>query len=127
MDALLEAVKFNEKGLVGVIIQDYESKQVLMMAWMNRQALELTISEKRAWYFSRSRNKLWLKGETSGNIQKVRSIRLDCDGDAILLEVDQIGGACHTGYRSCFYRIEENGAWKEDGEKVFDADAVYKK
>lgn len=127
MSNLLDIVKFNDQGLVGVIIQDYKTKDVLMMAWMNRQALELTVTERRAWYYSRSRNKLWLKGETSGHIQKVHSIRLDCDADAILLEVDQIGGACHTGYRSCFYRLEENGEWKEDGEKAFDADSVYKK
>ena len=127
MSNLLDIVKFNDQGLVGVIIQDYKTKDVLMMAWMNRQALELTVTERRAWYYSRSRNKLWLKGETSGHIQKVHSIRLDCDADAILLEVDQIGGACHTGYRSCFFRLEENGEWKEDGEKAFDADSVYKK
>lgn len=127
MSNLLDCVKFNDQGLVGVIIQDYKTKDVLMMAWMNREAMELTVAERRAWYYSRSRNKLWLKGETSGHIQKVHSIRLDCDADAILLEVEQIGGACHTGYRSCFYRVEENGAWKEDGEKMFDADSVYKK
>lgn len=127
MSNLLDIVKFNDQGLVGVIIQDYKTKDVLMMAWMNRQALELTVTERRAWYYSRSRNKLWLKGETSGHIQKVHSIRLDCDADAILLEVEQIGGACHTGYRSCFFRLEENGEWKEDGEKAFDADSVYKK
>lgn len=127
MSNLLDAVKFNDQGLVGVIIQDYQTKDVLMMAWMNRQALELTVTEKRAWYYSRSRNKLWLKGETSGHIQKVHSIRLDCDADAVLLEVEQIGGACHTGYRSCFYRVEADGQWKEDGEKAFDAASVYKK
>ena len=122
---LLDAVKFNEKGLVGAIVQDWSSGEVLMFAWMNRQALELTIKEQRAWYFSRSRGKLWLKGESSGHAQKVRSIRLDCDADALLLQVEQVGGACHTGYRSCFFRREAGGTWIEDGEKVFDAKDVY--
>ncbi len=127
MDNLLNAVKFNDAGLVGVIIQDKATHEVLMMAWMNREALELTIKEHRAWYYSRSRKKLWLKGESSGNFQKVHSIKLDCDGDALLLEVDQIGGACHTGHRSCFYREECNGEWCENAEKVFDPEKVYKK
>jgi len=125
--SLLEAVRFNQDGLVGVTIQDYQTKEVLMFAWMNHEALERTLTEKRAWYWSRSRQKLWLKGESSGHVQKVHEVRLDCDGDAILLMVEQLGGACHTGYRSCFYRKATDSGWCEDGEKVFDPSAVYEK
>ncbi|AXA35560.1 MAG: phosphoribosyl-AMP cyclohydrolase [Candidatus Hydrogenedentota bacterium] len=124
---LFEAVRFNADGLVGVTIQDYQTKEVLMFAWMNREALERTLVEKRAWYWSRSRQKLWLKGESSGHVQKVHEVRLDCDGDAILLLVEQVGGACHTGFRSCFYRKATDSGWIEDGEKVFDPSAVYEK
>ena len=124
---LLSQVKFDEKGLVGAVVQDAASGEVLMFAWMNRESLELTLREKRAWYWSRSRQELWLKGKTSGHFQKVLDVRLDCDGDAILLRVEQEGGACHTGYRSCFYRSADNGRWREDGEKVFSAEEVYRK
>jgi phosphoribosyl-AMP cyclohydrolase len=127
MDELLDQVRFDDKGLVGAIVQDWQTGEVLMFAWMNREALSLTISERRAWYWSRSRQKLWLKGESSGNVQKVHEIRLDCDADAILIRVEQTGGACHTGYRSCFYRALKDGAWQEGGEKVFDADKVYRR
>ena len=122
---LLEQVKFDDKGLVGAIVQDSKSGQVLMFAWMNREALTKTLAEGRACYWSRSRQKLWIKGESSGHTQTVKSVRLDCDGDALLLEVEQEGGACHTGYRSCFYRIADVDRWREDGERMFDADAVY--
>ncbi|MCX7718082.1 MAG: phosphoribosyl-AMP cyclohydrolase [Candidatus Sumerlaeaceae bacterium] len=125
MDDLLAAVKFNDQGLVGAVVQDAQTREVLMFAWMNREALRLTLAERRAWYYSRSRSKLWLKGESSGHTQKVLSVRLDCDGDAILLEVEQTGGACHTGYQSCFYRRAEPGGWVEDGVKIFDPDRVY--
>lgn len=124
---LLEQVKFDDKGLVGAIVQDAATNEVLMFAWMNREALEKTLTEGRACYWSRSRKKLWIKGESSGNTQTVKSIRLDCDGDALLLAVEQSGGACHTGHRSCFYRVAETDRWREDGDKVFDADAVYGK
>lgn len=124
---LLEQVKFDDKGLVGAIVQDATSNEVLMFAWMNRESLEKTLAEGRACYWSRSRQKLWIKGESSGNVQIVKSIRLDCDGDAILIAVEQSGGACHTGYRSCFYRVADSGRWREDGEQVFDAAAVYGK
>lgn len=122
---LLEQVKFDDKGLVGAIVQDCESGDVLMFAWMNREALTKTLAEGRACYWSRSRNKLWIKGESSGNVQSVRTVRLDCDGDAILVSVDQTGGACHTGHRTCFYRVADGERWREDGERVFDADTVY--
>ena len=91
------------KGLIAAIAQDAETNEVLMMAWMNQDALEKTIETKRATYFSRSRNKIWIKGETSGNFQEVLEIKFDCDGDSILLRINQIGAACHTGERSCFH------------------------
>ena len=99
---LISRVRFNDQGLVPVIAQQWDSGEVLMMAWMNQDALELTLETGKATYFSRSRSKLWVKGETSGNFQAVRELKLDCDGDTILLEVDQLGEACHTGARSCF-------------------------
>ena len=113
-------------GLIPVIAQDYEKGDVLMMAFMNEEAWEKTIESGKAWYYSRSRDKLWLKGETSGNIQIVREIYVDCDDDTILLKVEQVGkAACHTGYRSCFYR-KLNGDLKVVEEKIFDPEKVYK-
>lgn len=107
-------IKYNEKGLVPAIAQDLKTGEVLMLAWMNEEALALTLSTGKAHYFSRSRGKLWLKGETSGNIQQVRSVRYDCDGDTILLGVEPAGPACHTGERTCFYRsIMEKGGKTE--------------
>jgi len=100
----LDELKFDEKGLIPAIAQDSSTKQVLMMAYMNRESLEKTIKEKKACYFSRSRQKLWTKGETSGNFQKVKEIYYDCDMDALLLIVEQTGVACHTGNKSCFFR-----------------------
>ena len=106
----LELVHWNEQGLVNVIAQDAASGRILMVAWMNREALELTADTHVAHYWSRSRNRLWQKGEESGHRQTVRDIRLDCDGDAVLLTVEQTGGvACHTGRESCFYRRLEKG------------------
>ncbi|CAB4666304.1 MAG: phosphoribosyl-AMP cyclohydrolase [Actinobacteria bacterium] len=99
---LIARLRFNDQGLVPVIAQQWDSGEVLMMAWMNQEALQITLETGQATYFSRSRSRLWVKGETSGNLQQVRSLRLDCDGDTILLEVDQHGVACHTGARSCF-------------------------
>ena len=124
-EQLLDKVKFDDQGLVGAIVQDHATGEVLMFAWMNRESLGLTLREKRAWYWSRSRGKLWLKGETSGHVQKVHEVRTDCDMDAVLIRVEQVGGACHTGYRSCFYRKEADGAWVEDGDKVFSAEKTY--
>ena len=104
MNDWLDEIHWNEAGLVPAIAQDYQSGRVLMMAWMNREALSLTVAEQRAIYWSRSRNKLWHKGEESGHTQTVREIRLDCDGDTLLLIVDQKDGiACHTGRHSCFF------------------------
>jgi phosphoribosyl-AMP cyclohydrolase len=108
----LEQIKWTPEGLVPVIAQDAHSGRVLMFAWMNREALEKTVELGEAVYWSRSRNKLWHKGESSGHVQKVREIRLDCDGDVLLLEIEQVGGiACHTGRESCFYSRLEGDEW----------------
>ncbi len=113
-------------GLIPVIVQDHEKGDVLMMAFMNEEAWKKTLESGKAWYYSRTREKLWLKGEKSGNIQIVREIFVDCDDDTILLKVEQVGqAACHTGYRSCFYR-KLNGDLKVVGEKIFDPEEVYK-
>ena len=115
-------------NLVPVIAQDIASGDVLMMAYMNEEAYDETLKSGRAVYFSRSRNKLWRKGEDSGNIQKVHSVFLDCDADTILIKVEQIGGAaCHDGYKSCFYREITPEGVKVIGEPLFDPKEVYKK
>jgi phosphoribosyl-AMP cyclohydrolase len=115
-------------GLVPAIAQDAESGTVLMMAWMNREAYEETLRTGRAVYFSRSRNRLWRKGEESGNVQEVREIYLDCDADTILLKVHQIGGAaCHEGFQSCFFRRVEGDGLVVVGERLFDPKQVYRK
>jgi phosphoribosyl-AMP cyclohydrolase len=115
-------------GLVPAIAQDAATGAVLMLAWMNREAFEETLRTGRAVYFSRSRNKLWRKGEESGNVQEVREVYVDCDNDTILLKVHQIGGAaCHEGFPSCFFRKVEDGDLKVMGERVFDPRSVYKK
>lgn len=121
--------KFEKSGgLVPVIVQDSETDEVLMLAYMNEEAWEKTIKTGRATYWSRSRNSLWVKGESSGNVQIVKAIFLDCDEDTVLLKVIQQGGAaCHTGYRSCFYRRWEKGDLITAGEKVFEPEVVYKK
>lgn len=113
-------------GLVPAIAQDAATGQVLMLAWMNREAFDETVRTGRAVYFSRSRNKLWRKGEESGNVQEVKGVFVDCDADTILLKVNQIGGAaCHEGYASCFFRELTDGELKTVGERVFDPKAVY--
>jgi phosphoribosyl-AMP cyclohydrolase len=115
-------------GLVPAIAQDYETGEVLMLAYMNDESWKLTLETGIVHYWSRSRGKLWKKGESSGNVQKVREIRVDCDDDTVVIKVDQIGGAaCHTGYRSCFYRVIRDGELAVDGERVFDPDEVYGK
>src|SRR5262245_60608378 len=115
-------------GLVPAIAQDHATGQVLMMAWMNQEAYDETVRTGRAVYFSRSRNKLWRKGEESGNVQEVREILIDCDADTILLKVNQIGGAaCHEGYKSCFFRKVNGEQLSVVGERVFDPKQVYKK
>jgi phosphoribosyl-AMP cyclohydrolase len=127
---ILDSVKFTEDGLIPAIAQDAATGEILMMAWMNREALQMTVETKRATYWSRSRNKLWIKGEESGNIQEVHSMSIDCDVDVILLKIRQVGdAACHTGHRSCFYRdVEENGeTLRENSAPLFDPKKVYKK
>jgi phosphoribosyl-AMP cyclohydrolase len=115
-------------GLVPVVIQDYVDGQVLMVGFMNREAWERTLAEGEVVYYSRSRDALWKKGETSGNVQKVKDIFIDCDDDTLLITVEQVGGAaCHTGYRTCFYRRVIDGEPVAEGERVFDPDDVYKK
>ena len=114
-------------GLVPAIAQDADTGQVLMLAWMNRDAYEETLRTGRACYFSRSRNKLWRKGEESGNVQEVRGVYLDCDADTILLKVNQIGGAaCHEGYKSCFFREVTPDGLRTVGDRIFDPKQVYK-
>ncbi len=123
------SLKFDENGLIPAVIQDYKNNEVLMVAFMNGEAVKKTLSTGRAHFYSRSRKKLWLKGETSGHIQKVKEIRFDCDADCLLVKVRQIGGACHTGYRSCFYRKlkDKKGNVAISGKRIFDPDKVYKK
>lgn len=113
MGKLKESIKFDDRGLVPVVTQDYKTKEVLMVAYMNEEAFDKTVETGKVTYFSRSRNKLWLKGETSGHYQLVKSVKLDCDGDTLLVEAEQLGAACHTGSKTCFYRTLEEGEWSE--------------
>lgn len=123
----LEDVCWNPEGLVPAVAQDAESGRLLMQAWMNRDALRLTVETGRAVYWSRSRNRLWHKGEESGHYQLLKELRLDCDGDTILLSVEQVGSiACHTGRQSCFYRKLENGAWREMEAPLRDPGEIYR-
>jgi phosphoribosyl-AMP cyclohydrolase len=123
---VLDHVRFDADGLVPAIAQDAATGQVLMLAYMNAAALRATLTTGQMTYWSRSRQALWRKGATSGHTQRVVEARLDCDGDALLFRVEQDGGACHTGHRSCFYRrATADGALVDDGEVVFDPDAVY--
>ena len=123
----LDEIKWTEDGLVPVIAQESGTGKVLMMAWMNREALSLTVEEGRAIYWSRSRNKLWRKGEESGHVQRLRDIRLDCDNDVILLEVEQLGGiACHTGRHNCFYKQLKEGEWVTVEPVIKNPDEIYK-
>lgn len=124
----IDEIKFDKNGLVPAIIEDARTHEVLMMAWMNREAVEKTLSRRRAHFYSRSRKKLWLKGESSGHTQAVKWIALDCDGDTLLVGVSQKGGACHAGYRSCFFRrLSPRKEWKPAGRRLFAPDKVYGK
>ncbi|MBQ0712386.1 MAG: phosphoribosyl-AMP cyclohydrolase [Porticoccus sp.] len=112
MTDFLDEITWNEDGLLPAVAQDADTGRVLMVAWMNREALSLTAKERRAVYWSRSRKKIWRKGEESGHVQQVKEVRLDCDADVIVLQIEQIGGiACHTGRESCFYRVLRDGEW----------------
>lgn len=123
--SLINNLKFDRSALIPAVIQDYKSNEVLMVAYMNKESLNKTIKTKKTHFFSRSRKKLWLKGERSGHIQKVKAIFVDCDKDCLLLKVEQLGGACHTGYRSCFYRKAAGGKLKLTGKKAFNPNKVY--
>ena len=123
----LDDINWNEAGLLPAVAQDAVTGRVLMVAWMNRESLALTAEESRAVYWSRSRQKLWRKGEESGHVQQVKEIRLDCDNDVIVLQVEQLGGiACHTGRESCFYRVLKNGEWQAVDPVLKDPDSIYK-
>ncbi|MEK6708298.1 MAG: phosphoribosyl-AMP cyclohydrolase [Pseudomonadota bacterium] len=124
----LNKVNWSDDGLVSVVTQEASSNQVLMVAWMDREALRLTVETGEAVYWSRSRKKLWHKGEESGHVQKINEIRLDCDGDALLLLVEQTGGiACHTGRHNCFFNKLENGLWAVVEPVIKDPEEIYKK
>jgi phosphoribosyl-AMP cyclohydrolase len=115
-------------GLIPAIAQDYATGEILMLGYMNQAAFDATLTSGKATYYSRSRQTLWTKGETSGNVQRVKEIRIDCDDDTVLLKVEQLGGAaCHTGHRSCFYKKLENGSIRVIGEPMFDPKEVYNK
>ncbi len=130
MDAWLDAVKWDRDGLVPVIAQEVGSNDVLMFAFMNREALAATVQTQRAVYWSRSRNKLWHKGEESGHVQQVHDIRLDCDNDVVLLKVTQLGHepgiACHTGRHSCFFQTLKDGQWKSVEPVLKDPESIYR-
>ena len=122
----LDEIKFDNNGLVAAVIQDAASREVLMVAYMNREALTKTIETGQTHFWSRSRGKMWLKGESSGHVQLVKEIRFDCDADALLVQVEQKVAACHAGYFSCFYRaVTPDGDVKKVANKVFDPDKVY--
>lgn len=125
--AFLDQVRWNGDGLVPAIAQDDATGDILMVAWMNREALALTVAEGRGIYWSRSRGKLWRKGEESGHVQLVREVRLDCDADVIILRIEQQGGiACHTGRRSCFYRVLRDGEWQSVDPVLKAPDEIYR-
>lgn len=125
--AWLNEIKWDKDGLVPAIAQETGTGKILMMAWMNRESLSLSVQEGRAIYWSRSRGKLWRKGEESGHVQTIKDIRLDCDNDVVLLEVEQLGGiACHTGRHNCFYKQLQNDQWVEVEQVIKNPDEIYK-
>ena len=126
--SFLDEVPWDQAGLIAAVAQDAKSGRVLTVAWMNREALEETVRRGEAVYWSRSRARLWRKGEESGHVQKVLELRLDCDADALLLKVEQVGGiACHTGRESCFYRRLEDGRWESTDPVLKDPSLIYRK
>jgi phosphoribosyl-AMP cyclohydrolase len=127
IERALGEIQFGPDGLVPAIAQQYDTGEVLMLAWMNREAVRLTLAEGRTCYWSRSRQALWRKGETSGQIQHLRELRLDCDGDTVLLLVDQTGVACHTGRRNCFFRAWRDGNWAVIATPEIDPVQLYPK
>ena len=124
-DAIAE-IKFDADGLVPAIAQQHDTGEILMVAWMNREAVQVTLAEGRACYWSRSRRALWRKGETSGQVQVLKELRLDCDGDTVLLLVEQEGVACHTGRRNCFFRAWRDGDWVEIAQPLVSPEDLYK-
>jgi phosphoribosyl-AMP cyclohydrolase len=122
---VFDALKFDERGLVAAVAQQHDTGEVLMLAWMNREAIAETLASGQACYFSRSRNRLWRKGESSGQTQRLVELRIDCDGDAVLLLVDQTGVACHTGRRSCFYTAVQDGGLVEIAAPVVAPETLY--
>lgn len=126
-DSWLESIKWDEKGLIPAIAQDYQTGRILMVAWMNQESLRLTVEEQRAIYWSRSRQKLWRKGEESGHVQTLHEVRLDCDSDVLVLKVEQKGGiACHTGRESCFFSVLRDGKWVPEDPVLKNPDDIYK-
>ena len=127
-DIWLNKINWSDDGLVQVVTQEAETKKVLMVAWMNREALKLTVETGETHYWSRSRKKLWHKGEESGHVQKVKEIYLDCDEDVLLLTVEQVGGiSCHTGRHNCFFNKFEDGQWLIDAPVIKSPEEIYKK
>ena len=128
MNQLLNEIKWDSQGLIPAIAQDASSGEVLMVAWMNKESLTLTLEKQQAVYWSRSRQKLWFKGEESGHVQQLKEIRMDCDADVLLLQVNQLGGiACHTGRKRCFYRVFREGEWVTDEPVLKDPAQIYQK
>lgn len=127
--SVYEKLKFNQDGLIPAIVQDQSTGRVLMLAWMNRAAIEKTVETGNTHFWSRSRQKFWMKGEESGHVQRVKEIAFDCDGDTLLIQVEQVGAACHEGYRSCFYRsVEANGSGDRITEpQLLSPEQIYKK
>jgi len=125
---IIDSLKYDKNGLIPAVIQDYKDNAVLMVGYMSKETVEMTLKTGKATFFSRSRQKIWVKGEQSGNIQKVKEAYMDCDKDCLLIKVEQIGGAaCHTGYRTCFFqKIEDKKTIKIIGKKIFDPKKVYK-
>jgi len=127
VEDFIKQLTFNEDGLIPAIAQQHDTGEVLMMAWMNEVSIRESLSNNRVCYWSRSRQKLWRKGESSGQIQMLKGFRIDCDADTLLLEVDQTGPACHTGRRSCFYRVVDGNTLKTDAEPLIDPSTLYGK
>jgi phosphoribosyl-AMP cyclohydrolase len=123
----LDQLKFNADGLIPAIIQQQSTGRVLMMAWMNRASLEKTIETRKTWFWSRSRQKFWMKGESSGHVQVVKDLSFDCDGDTVLIQVEQTGAACHEGYQSCFFRSLDGEGWKVTESQLETPEQIYGK
>lgn len=127
MMTFIDDLQFNDDGLIPAVAQQFDSNEILMMAWMNKASIKESLETGRVCYWSRSRQSFWRKGESSGQIQMLKEFRVDCDADTLLLLVDQTGAACHTGRRTCFYQVVEDGALKTDSEPLIDPAELYKK